>query len=314
MPTQEAVEVMYEVLAGCRSRCRSRRSTISAAWSSGSASQVEPEDARRRADFEEELRADVVCPDGEVRVLKGTPDVLMFDPPHSLLIIDAKRAAAGRGVRGRAGAGRDRGGAQVPLGPVPGRHVFAAGLRRYPAAQRVTFRECHLRSGQVRQGDAGRASARARRAEAGAADDAAGPMRSRRARTRRCGVRGRGRIAIGSARWRVSCPIPQEMRGDGAIESPEDANAGAEAAGGAGGRAEGADGPVEGVRGGSDASVAAWRMRTRWRRGSRRRGRAGSSACLICAMAGNFPERFKPIRLDLLRKLAKAQRAVEAGR
>jgi hypothetical protein len=36
--------------------------------------------------------------------------------------------------------------------------------------------------------------------------------------------------------------------------------------------------------------------------------------CLICAMAGNFPERFKPIRLDLLRKLAKAQRAVEAGR
>lgn len=27
--------------------------------------------------------------------------------------------------------------------------------------------------------------------------------------------------------------------------------------------------------------------------------------CLICAMAGNFPDRFKPIRMDLLRKLSK---------
>jgi hypothetical protein len=31
--------------------------------------------------------------------------------------------------------------------------------------------------------------------------------------------------------------------------------------------------------------------------------------CLICAMAGNFPDRFKPIRMDLLRKLSKAQHA-----
>jgi len=30
--------------------------------------------------------------------------------------------------------------------------------------------------------------------------------------------------------------------------------------------------------------------------------------CLTCAMAGNFPDRFKPIRMDLLRKLAKATR------
>lgn len=31
--------------------------------------------------------------------------------------------------------------------------------------------------------------------------------------------------------------------------------------------------------------------------------------CLICAMAGNFPDRFGPIRMDLLRKLAKARAA-----
>lgn len=31
--------------------------------------------------------------------------------------------------------------------------------------------------------------------------------------------------------------------------------------------------------------------------------------CLICAMSGNFPERFETIRMDLLRKLSKAQLA-----
>jgi hypothetical protein len=32
--------------------------------------------------------------------------------------------------------------------------------------------------------------------------------------------------------------------------------------------------------------------------------------CLTCAMAGNFPPQFDSIRMDLLRKLAKASRAV----
>jgi hypothetical protein len=31
--------------------------------------------------------------------------------------------------------------------------------------------------------------------------------------------------------------------------------------------------------------------------------------CLISALSGNFPERFNSIRIDLLRKLSKAQRA-----
>jgi hypothetical protein len=30
--------------------------------------------------------------------------------------------------------------------------------------------------------------------------------------------------------------------------------------------------------------------------------------CLVCAMAGIFPDRFRPIRMGLLRKLAKASR------
>jgi hypothetical protein len=35
--------------------------------------------------------------------------------------------------------------------------------------------------------------------------------------------------------------------------------------------------------------------------------------CIICALAGNFPERFGPIRMNLLRKLTKAERAIEEG-
>jgi hypothetical protein len=35
--------------------------------------------------------------------------------------------------------------------------------------------------------------------------------------------------------------------------------------------------------------------------------------CLICAMAGNFPRQFNPIRMDLLRKLTKAQRAARVA-
>lgn len=31
--------------------------------------------------------------------------------------------------------------------------------------------------------------------------------------------------------------------------------------------------------------------------------------CLVCAMAGNFPVRFAPVRMELLRKLARAHRA-----
>jgi hypothetical protein len=35
--------------------------------------------------------------------------------------------------------------------------------------------------------------------------------------------------------------------------------------------------------------------------------------CLICAMAGNFPPQFNPIRMGLLRKLTKAQRAARVA-
>jgi hypothetical protein len=35
--------------------------------------------------------------------------------------------------------------------------------------------------------------------------------------------------------------------------------------------------------------------------------------CLTCAMAGNFPSRFEPIRMTLLRKLARASREATAA-
>jgi hypothetical protein len=180
-----------------------------------------------QADFEVELRAEVVCPDGEVRVLKGTPDVLMFDPPDGLLVIDAK-----------SGRGRVRGPRTEPKpGEVVEERKYLSdlfqgdtysllALRRYPSAQRVTFRELHLRSGQIRQGTVGRDALEhverklalvMMQLDQAITEGEDSPLWRPRPGShcaRQCPV----------AR---SCPIPQEMRGDGAIDSPADANAGA---------------------------------------------------------------------------------------
>lgn len=47
-------------------------------------------DVRRILFQEEPLRAEVRCPDGEVRTLKGAPDLVYSDPPHGVIIYDWK--------------------------------------------------------------------------------------------------------------------------------------------------------------------------------------------------------------------------------
>lgn len=39
---------------------------------------------------EDPLRSELVCPDGEVRTVKGQPDLVMADPPHGVIIYDWK--------------------------------------------------------------------------------------------------------------------------------------------------------------------------------------------------------------------------------
>lgn len=224
MPTQEAVEVMYEVLARLpftlpfEAMDELRGMVLSYCDIKWNPRLV------AGADLEVELRADIECPDGKVRVLKGTPDVLMFDPPAGVLVVDAK-----------SGRGRPKG---PRTEPEPGEVVeerkylsdlfqgdtySLLALRRYPAVQYVIFREIHVRSGQIRQGRLSReqlehverklALIMMRLDDAISEGEGSKLWRPRPGShcTRQCPV----------AR---SCPIPQEMRGDGAITSPEEAD------------------------------------------------------------------------------------------
>lgn len=51
-------------------------------------------DVNRILAQEDPLRVDLVCPDGEVRTVKGQPDLIMSDPPRGLIIYDWKTGRA----------------------------------------------------------------------------------------------------------------------------------------------------------------------------------------------------------------------------
>lgn len=224
MPTQEAVEVMYEVVAALPFALPGETLDELRYLVLGFCDiQWDPR-LLRTAELETELRAEVACPDGEVRVLKGTPDVLMFDPPAGLVVADAKT-----------GRGRPRGPRTEPEPGevVEGREYLSdlfqletyayLGMRKYPAVQYVTGREFHLRSGQVRQTRLSREELEhverklavtmmlLDRAISEGEDSKLWEPRPGSHCVRQCPV----------AR---SCPIPKEQRGDGAIESAEDAD------------------------------------------------------------------------------------------
>jgi hypothetical protein len=174
------------------------------------------------ADYEEELRAEVVCPDGEVRVFKGTPDVLMFDPPDGVLIVDGKSG------RGKPPAPRKE--------PEPGEviegylgNMFQGEsycylvLRKYPSVRKARFKEFHVRSRQIREITVTRDGMEHIERKLGlqmalldrAIDE--GPE-SKLWRPRP------GKHCAKQCPVARSCPIPEEMRGDGAIETQERAD------------------------------------------------------------------------------------------
>jgi hypothetical protein len=227
MPTQEAVEILYETLVQMPFSLPVDAMDDLRGMALGFCDHKWNPRMLKSAVFEEDIRAGVPCLDGVTRVLKGTPDVLMFDPPHSLLIIDAK-----------SGRGRPKGPRIEPeAGEIveerkwlsdmfQGDTYSLLGLYAYPSVQRVTFREYHLRSGQVRQSTLSREQLehverklavlmmQLDRAISEGEDSALWRPRPGSHCARQCPV----------AR---SCPIPQEMRGDGAMVSQEDADAGA---------------------------------------------------------------------------------------
>lgn len=229
MPTQEAVEVMYEVLGRLPftlpfEQLDDLRYLVlgfcELLWN-----------PKRILALEERLEAEIACPDGEVRVLKGQPDVLMADPPNALIVIDFKT-----------GRGRPRGPKAEPeVGEVvedrkylsdlfQGDTYSLLALKQYPSASHVIFRELHLRSGQIRQGRLSREALEhverklavtmmnLDRAIEGGEESPLWAPRPGAHCARQCPVA-------------ESCPVPREMRGDGGIDSRDRADSAAEALG-----------------------------------------------------------------------------------
>jgi hypothetical protein len=226
MPTQEAIEIMREVmLAGewvlpAEAREDLRWLTLSFA----SNYEWRPE---RIIGLEQRLSLDLLCPDGKMRTLTGQPDALLADPPNGIVIVDFKsgrgkpRAPRQKPPEGETIMGKeylsDRGHFQLDC-------YGLLALSSYPAAQRATLRELHLRSGEVREAVLGRDELEHVEAEIAQQmmllDRAiAEGLRSPLARPRP------GHHCLRACPVARRCPIPAEKRGVGALDSPEAADA-----------------------------------------------------------------------------------------
>jgi len=221
MPHQEGIEIMYATM---------RKSAIvldadaldTLRWLTLELCKIRWVDAHERVlTIEEDLTMPIVCEDGEVRVLKGTPDVVMLDGA-GVKIVDYKS--------GRAVPSAPRGPAPEPGQPVEGYQYLsergrmqgeiycALALHRYQPATHATFAEYHLRSGQIRtitltreqlEHPLRRAALWLEQLDGAIGEGPKSPRWFARAGshcTRQCPV----------AR---SCPIPPEQRGDGVIDS-----------------------------------------------------------------------------------------------
>jgi hypothetical protein len=227
MPTQEAVEVMYEVVKGLPFALPAealddlRWLTLAFAgyrWN-----------PKRILALEEEIRVPIECPDGVTRTLKGQPDILVADPPSGLIVVDLK-SGRGRpkGPRVEPEQGEVVEGREYLAGTFQGDVYALLGLHTYPAANRVIFRELHLRSGQIRQMTLGRDELEHverkvavmmmqldRAITEGPRSELWAPRPGGHC-TRRCPVS-------------RSCPVPREMRGEGGIATKPQADQAARA-------------------------------------------------------------------------------------
>jgi hypothetical protein len=228
MPTQEAVEIMYEVYANGKwvlptaDRDTLRNLVLSLAsyyrWNT-----------RRIMALEERLETQIVCEDGIVRTLTGQPDVLLADPPAGMVIVDYKtgwsipKTPRDLPEQGEAIVGEqylsERGHFQLDI-------YGLLALRRYPQAKYVTLRELHLRNGQRREATLDRAKLehvereiadhmmKLDRAIDEGPDSELWRPRPGPQCARKCPVA-------------TSCPVPAEQRGVGALENEDLADAAA---------------------------------------------------------------------------------------
>lgn len=228
MPTQEAVEIMYEVLvrADYVLPADEREALLGMTlWFVS-----KPWDTRRILGLEKRLSTEIACQDGVMRTLTGQPDLLVAAPPSTIIIVDYKSGwgrpkqpmktpAEGEVVSGKQYLS-DRGHYQLDS-------YGLLAMRQYPAVQEAVLRELHLRTGEVREAvlrreelehverELGLQMMLVERGIAEGRDSKVWKPRPGSHCLRQCPV----------AR---SCPIPTEQRGDGAVDDDSDADAQAE--------------------------------------------------------------------------------------
>lgn len=162
MPTQEAVEVMYAVLAkGPWVLPADEREAllvmtlnfVRKPWNTKRILLLEGTPPPFDSDGEN-LSVDIVCQDGVIRTLTGRPDLIAADPPDGIIIVDYKTGWAppkqpkkpvepGVIVTGKQYLS-DRGHYQLDT-------YGLLGLERFPQATRATLREVHQRTGHIRE-------------------------------------------------------------------------------------------------------------------------------------------------------------------
>lgn len=227
IPTQEAVEILYEVSAASPIVLPAEERDVLRSLVLNFVSYYKWP-ARRIMLLEGRLSVGLLCADGEVREVTGQPDAILADPPAGLVIVDhktgwpsAKKSPRKMPERGEAIIGReylsDRGHFQLDV-------YGLLALHRYPAAKYVTLRELWLRNGERREATLMREELehvereladlmmKLDRAILEGEDSPLWRPRPGRQCLRKCPVS-------------VTCPVPAEMRGVGMLSTEEAADA-----------------------------------------------------------------------------------------
>jgi hypothetical protein len=249
MPTQEAVEIAYEILAHGTERLNVATGEVHRQkW-------VLPSDERDDliwmvlgfcryewqprqimpggTDLDPDggrLSADIVCPDGVTRTLTGQPDVILADPPDGIVIVDFKSG------KGKPKAPRSEPDAELATGKqyLSERGHFQLdsygllGMRKYPQAQRAILRELHLRSGKTREAVLGREELEHVERQIGLhlmlLDEARALFEAGESETHALLRPRPGAWCARKCPVAASCPVPAEQRGVGALDSDEAAD------------------------------------------------------------------------------------------
>jgi PD-(D/E)XK nuclease superfamily protein len=223
IPTQEAVEIMYEVMAegpwvlGLENQDWLRQMVLSFCryeWVPQNILAVE-----RR------LSVDIVCPDGKTRTFTGTPDAVIREGQGIALPDFKSGLAVPRTPREPPPEGQPIKGWEYLSdgGYFQGRCYGFLGLSEWPAARWATPREINLRwNGPPREAAVGREDMEHIARQLGLLMMQLDGALDGRAELRepRPGKQCANRCPVAR-----SCPIPAEQRGLGALETDEDATA-----------------------------------------------------------------------------------------